>query len=173
MFSARNIRKQTTTALGVSALLLVGLTLTGCSVLQDLVQPEPVRDETGEVVEGGQSDVFTVSVGDCLSEAASDGEVSDVPIVPCSEPHDAEIYHDFELDGTEFPGDEEVTRLADEGCLGAFEDFVGVPFDSSTLEITYYTPTEGSWNEVDDRLVSCMIMDPAGPTTDSLEGAGR
>ena len=173
MNRARHIRKLATTTLGAGALLLAGLTLTGCSVLNSLVEPEAVRDEAGEVVEGGQSDVFTVSVGDCLSEAQSDGEVMDVPIVPCSEPHDAEIYHDFQVEGTEYPGDEEITRLADEGCLGAFEDFVGVPYDASKLEVTYYTPTEGSWNEVDDRLVSCMIMDPAGPTTDSLEGAER
>jgi hypothetical protein len=172
MKSARKIRSQAT-AFAASALLLAGLSLTGCSALQDLVQPDAVRDETGEVVEGGQSDVFTVSVGDCLSEATADGEVSDVPIVPCSEPHDAEIYHDFTIDGAEFPGDEEVTRLADEGCLGAFEDFVGLPYEESTLEVTYYSPTEVSWNEVDDRLVSCLIVDPAGDTTGSLEGAGR
>ena len=169
----RSIRRVATTTLGTGALLLAGLTLTGCSLLNGLVEPEPVRDDSGEVVEGGQGDVFTVSVGDCLSEAASDGEVTEVPIVPCSEPHDAEIYHDFEIDGTEYPGDDEVTRLADEGCLGAFEDFVGIPYDASKLEVTYYTPTEGSWNDVDDRLVSCMILDPAGPTTDSLEGAAR
>jgi hypothetical protein len=114
-----------------------------------------------------------VSVGDCLSEAASEGEVSAVPIVPCSEPHDAEIYHDFQLEGTDYPGDEQVTTLADEGCFAAFEDFVGVPYDASTLEMTYYPPTEGSWNEVDDRLISCLILDPEGQTTDSLEGAER
>ncbi len=170
MDTARNARKLATTILGAGALLVA---LTGCSVLQSLVEPEPVRDETGEVVEGGQGDAFTLSVGDCLSEAASEGEVTAVPIVPCSEPHDAEIYHDFQLEGTEYPGDEEITRLADEGCIGAFEDFVGLPYDASTLEVTYYTPTENSWNEVDDRLVSCLIVDPAGQTTDSLEGAER
>jgi hypothetical protein len=52
MSSARNIRKLATTTSGAGALLLAGLTLTGCSVLNSLVEPEPVRDETGEVVEG-------------------------------------------------------------------------------------------------------------------------
>jgi hypothetical protein len=173
MNSARGGRRLTRTALGAGALLLAGLTLSGCSVLQDLVEPEPVRDATGEVVEGGQGDVFTVSVGDCLTEPAESGEVSDVPIVPCSEPHDAEIYHDFTLGGTEFPGDEEVTRLADEGCIAAFEGFVGLPFEQSTLELSYYSPTETSWNQLEDRLVSCLIFAPEGPSSGSLEDATR
>jgi hypothetical protein len=172
MNNPRTIRKRATIALGAGALLLSSLTLTGCSGLNAPAEPEPVRDETGEVLEGGEESAFTVSVGDCLGEAAS-GQVSTVPIVPCGEPHDAEVYHDFQLEGFEYPGGEEVTRLATEGCSAAFEDFAGVPYDASTLRVSFYLPTATSWKQRVDRLVSCLILDPEGQTTGSLEGAER
>jgi Septum formation len=171
MNTARRIRIRG--ALAVSALLLAGLTLTGCSVLQDLVEPEPVRDETGEVVEAGEDDVFSMKVGDCVADSVSSEqeEVTEVPVVPCSEPHDLEVYAEFALDGEEYPGDEQADTLAFEGCLAEFEGFVGLRYEESTLDYTYYRPTEASWNGVDDRLVSCLILDPEGQSSGSLEGA--
>jgi hypothetical protein len=167
-FLSRQTRAIATLVVGV----LAAVSLAGCTGLADILAPEPVRNDTGEVVQGGQSDAFSVGVGDCLGDAAA-GQVSDVQVVPCGEPHDAEVFADFQLDGAEYPGAEEVTRLADEGCLSAFEDYVGLPYQRSALEITYFAPTESSWNDLGDRLVSCLLHDPAGPVSGSLKGAAR
>ncbi len=160
----------------VSAVLLLGAVglLGGCAQIADLVTggPQATRDaDSGQVTGGGQIDVFTLSVGDCLNDQSSD-EVTDVPVVPCEEPHDYEVYYDFALPDGEFVEDD-VTAAADEGCYGEFATFVGLSYEESLLDFTYFTPTQQSWDEGNDRIVSCMIGDPAARTTGSLAGVAR
>jgi hypothetical protein len=113
-----------------------------------------------------------VKVGDCLGEGADASELSRVTILPCDEPHDSEAYFAFDLEGDEFP-DEATIETEAERCQDEFEKFTGIPAGESTLEITYYRPTETSWNEQDDREILCLVGDPEGPTTGSLKGSGK
>lgn len=105
-----------------------------------------------------------------LSSACSPSAPS-LPVVPCGEPHD-EVYFDFLLDDGEYPGDDAVLEASDSGCLAQFDAFVGVAYDSSTLDFYAYRPSEQSWAS-GDRAVSCVIWDPADQVTGSLEGAAH
>ncbi|MCT9819366.1 septum formation family protein [Microbacterium sp. W1N] len=162
--------------LAPAALLLSGaLLLGGCATLSSFISggDQAVRDvDSGEVTDGGTTDVFTLAVGDCLNDL-TDAEVTEVPVVPCSEPHDSEVYFEFSLDDGEFPGATAVTDAADQGCYDAFAAFVGLAYEDSVLVFGNYVPTQESWESGNDRLVSCMIGDPEGPTTGSLAGAAR
>jgi hypothetical protein len=159
--------------LAVGAAIAVALPLTGCSALRDLLPvpaPQPERDDTTqEIVEEGQADVFALRVGDCMN-TVDEELVSEVPVVPCAEPHDDEVYFDFVLDDGEYPGDDAVLEASDAGCLAQFDAFVGLAYDSSTLDFYAYRPSEESWAG-GDRTVSCVIWDPAGQVTGSLAGA--
>lgn len=166
-----NIRR-TSTAGALAALVLVAsLTLSGCGAISGFFGGAVRDDETGEISEGGEIDVFSIAVGDCLA-SAPDGEVQSVQVVPCSDEHEGEVFHDFELPDGDFPGDEAIETAAYEGCDPAFEEFVGLTYDESTLDYSYYAPTTESWAE-GDRLISCIISDPAGTVTGSLSGAAR
>ena len=92
-----------------------------------------------------------------------------MPTVPCSEPHDSEIYAAFELTQSAYPGEETTQGKADALCLPAFEEFVGEPYLESRFDFAYYYPTEESWAS-GDREVLCVIYDPVGPVTGSLRG---
>lgn len=108
----------------------------------------------------GGGNVFDLSVGDCFddTEDISGGEVSDVPIVDCSEPHDNEVFHTFEVDDGEFPGDDGIVAEAQEQCVPAFEEYVGTDYASSRLDVFPITPTEKSW-EGGDREIVCALYD--------------
>lgn len=148
--------------------------LVGATTLAACGEEEATRDETtNEVETAGEADVFSLQVGDCFDDEDSSGEITDVPAVPCAESHDNEIYHAFEMEDGDWPGDADVQAAAEEGCGEAFEEFVGVAYDESELYIGPITPTEGSWEDADDREILCVIYDPAGPVEGSLEGAGR
>jgi hypothetical protein len=97
--------------------------------------------------------------------------VSEVPVVPCDQPHDEEVFFDFLLTGDEYPGEEAIQTEADNTCLVEFERFVGLAYDSSTLDYYAYRPSEESWTQLSDRAVSCVIFDPAGQVTGTLAGA--
>lgn len=161
-------------AITVSMAVAAVLTLSGCSAIEGILpKPAETRDpQSGEILEGGATDVFTIAVGDCLDDSSTADELTEVPTVPCSADHDLEVYADFELEGDEWPGDEAVTTEADAGCLAQFERFVGIPFEESALDYSFYWPTEESWDQLDDRLVSCLIFDTA-PTAGSLSGTAR
>jgi hypothetical protein len=155
------------------AAALLAASLTGCSAIGQLLSgpAQPERDETTqEITASSDADVFALRVGDCL-DMVEGAEVETVPVVPCGEPHSDEVYHDFQLAEGEFPGDEAVNAAAEEGCLAAFEPFVGLAYEDSTLYMAWYSPTEESWNGFDDRVVSCVISDPAGEITGTLADA--
>lgn len=169
-------RRTLTRALVSLAAVAVAIPLSGCSMVRDLVggpAPQPERDDTTqEIVEEGDADVFALMVGDCMNEV-SEELVSEVPVVPCDQPHDEEVFFDFTIEGEEYPGDDAVQTQSDEGCLAQFETFVGLAYDSSTLDFYAYRPSQESWESLDDRVVSCVIYDPAGQVTGTLAGAAR
>jgi hypothetical protein len=157
---------QSLRSLGIAA--AAGVLVLGLGACSD----EPERDETGAITEEGDADVFTLKVGDCLTDqAGATGEVSDVPVVPCEQPHDSEIYFAYIIpDAETFPGtfDEHINSQ----CVPQFETFVGVHPDSSALQLNWLEPTAQSWAEGDRELL-CIVADPAGQVTGSLQGAAR
>lgn len=63
---------------------------------------------------------------------------------------------------------------ATQECVGdAYTSFVGVAYDDSALNVTTLVPTKDSWEQNNDRVIQCIIFDPAGQTTGSLAGAAR
>lgn len=121
------------------------------------------------------TDVFSLEVGDCLAqsdEVDESDEVSTVPVVPCTQEHDGQIYAATDLPDGDFPGTESVRDQADDLCAGKFDAFVGLSYDESVLDFYPFYPTEESWGG-GDREVLCVAFDPAGPVTGPLENAGR
>jgi hypothetical protein len=114
------------------------------------------RNEAGEIVSAGSVGAFEAQVGDCFDdEAFESDEISEIPAVPCSQEHDNEIYAAFDVAG-EWPGDERIEELAYEGCLSRFAGAIGKAYEDSEIEFTTMYPSEGSWNNVDDREVLCV-----------------
>lgn len=157
-------------ALLLSTVVLLG----GCSTISNLIGGEQaVRDgDTGQVTESGKADAFTIKIGDCFDDQSAE-TISDVPALPCSDPHDNEVYHDLTLPAGDFPGDDAIAQAAEKGCGDAFSTFIGIPYEQSKLEFNYLVPTKDSWQGADDRLISCVAYDPAGKVTGTLAGAAR
>ena len=157
-------------AVGAATLLLVGLS--GCSAL--LGPSEPERDaETGEVTEASDADVFALRVGDCMNSADAGDEVSSMPTVPCSEPHDSEIYASTVLEEGEYPGDESISETAGTYCEAEFATFVGLSYPESEIYATWLVPSQDGWERLDDREVLCVLLDEEGDVTGSMKGAQR
>jgi hypothetical protein len=164
------IRNRTSSALGyVTFAALVAVSLGACS------DDEPERDETtNEITEAGDADVFTMAVGDCLpDQSAALGEVADVPVVPCEQPHASEVFYSHIIDGEVMPDPPAMEAIVTEQCTGGnFESFVGLSYDQSVLEVSWLEPTIESWGS-GDREILCIVNDPAGGVTGSLAGAAR
>lgn len=167
------IRIRRAVALAGSTIVL-SAALTGCGIAGSVFSGgDAQRDEDGNVTQEKEIDIFSLKVGDCLSaDALTGGETSSAPVVPCDQPHPYEVYAEFELEDGEFPGTDAIEAPAMEFCDTEFEKFVGVGYQESALDYTWFEPTAESWS-ADDRLVQCIIGDPAGDVEGSLKGAAR
>ena len=168
-------RRSMTTALGGALLLALTLAAGACGDDgDDESSPFTTDGESTETTAAEAEDetVFALAVGDCLASDPSGEEVSEVPTIDCAQPHDSEVFHTATIDGDELPSAAEIEVVVQEECLAAFEGFVGMAYEESALEVTWLEPTPESWDQGDRELV-CMVVDPAGQTTGSLQGASR
>ena len=156
-----------------AAYALIGLGVVGYNVATDAD-----RDASGAIVDAGSVDAFTIRMGDCFDNTrslASDeaGEVSSLPGVPCSEPHDNEVYAVFDVNYDSFPGDEMMSERAFDSCLERFSNFVGNAYEDSVLDITALYPSSQSWSMHGDREVVCAVYDMnGGKLTGSSKASG-
>lgn len=119
---------------------------------------EADRDSTGAIVGEGSVDAFQVRVGDCFDDSSSLDEISSLPGVPCSDPHDNEAFAVFDVSVTTYPGDDAMGELANTSCIERFETFVGKDYESSTLDVFTMYPSTDSWTQ-NDREVVCAVYD--------------
>ncbi len=114
------------------------------------------RSASGEISTAGALDAFEVQVGDCFNDDAFENtQISELPAVPCSQPHDNEIYATFDLTG-EWPGEDRVEELAYDGCFERFAAAIGKSYEESEIDFTTLYPTVGSWKQRNDREVVCV-----------------
>ncbi|MDP6605112.1 MAG: septum formation family protein [Dehalococcoidia bacterium] len=117
--------------------------------------------------------VALLQPGDCFSLLAPLAQVREALVVDCVEPHDAELFFTARIEGDRYPGENAVATFAQQQCLGAFEAYVGVPYDDSAVYADFFPLTAATW-ATGDHEVRCVLFFPeSGPITGSLRGARR
>ncbi|WP_327317622.1 DUF4190 domain-containing protein [Streptomyces sp. NBC_01235] len=115
---------------------------------------------------------FSLAKGDCFDVPGEtfDEDVYDVDEVACSGEHDAEVFATVPLSGSDFPGDDHVTDVAEDKCY-ALQDAYAMDTWALTdeVDVYYLTPTSESW-EWGDREITCVFAntDESGTLTGSL-----
>ena len=132
------------------------------AVTRSMVDVNPVRDF-------GLVSVYGFEVGDCFIDF--DESETTFTAVSCDEPHDAEVFIDFEYPEGPYPGDVELDAMAEELCFGdTFEDFVGRDYQSSSVFSLRSRPNEDTW-VLGDRTINCVLTDEL-VRTGSFAGTG-
>lgn len=165
----------------VTAVTAVALALGGCSLVGEALAgdaAQPVRDDSGAIIEEGDVDAMALRIGDCLTldwedPDAETVEVWTVHVTPCKVAHDSEAYAATSVAGEKYPGEDTVLDQSEEFCLAEFASFVGTDWESSELDFTYLYPTVESWDQLHDREILCIANDPAGGVVGSLAQARR
>lgn len=158
------------TAALTSAAALV-LVLSSCSQVNDLIG-NPDRDEDGQITETDDVGIDSLKVGDCLMWAEMGTASDQVPVRPCTDPHDAQMVGEFtsEADG---PFDSVLDAEIEEHCLPAVESFIGPGWESLGVDAAYFTPDVASWSAT-NRSVQCIVVttDEQPTLTQSLADQG-
>lgn len=139
----------------------------------------PARDDEGSIAEEGNLNAFSLRVGDCFNdpdglEVGTQSTVLELPAVPCSQPHDNEVFALIDLEGgdDDYPGTEPVRSIGADRCLGEFEAYVGIAYEDSVLEFDpYLYPTAETWSAGDREIVCAVYNLDLAPLTGSVKGS--
>lgn len=133
--------------------------------------------------EGRQVDplYYVPAIGDCFDRrqvpGADNKQVDIILRLDCQLAHQFEIYATVEFalpeDGdTTWPGDDAVRQVARSQCAPPFDEYVGMPYETSKLEIGYLLPPEDNFGV--NQLIGCYVFDPAHDrSAGSAQGAAR
>jgi len=130
------------------------------------------RDESGAIVGEGTLDAFQMRLGDCFNDPDTYAEeFSNLPGVPCTEPHDNEAFAVFDLTMTSYP-ETDIADISEASCIDRFEAYVGRDYESSALDVVTMYPTQEGWAQ-NDREVVCAVFDMSGEKlVGSVQGRG-
>jgi len=129
---------------GVSLFAVLALLLSACSLLFE-----------------SSGSVFDLSPGKCFNDPVEGGEyareVTSLAMVDCDDPHDNEVFANFDVEDGAFPGVAGLDDVAAAGCAPLFESYVGSSYeDTVRLDIMWLSPTAESWAG-GDRTVTCVL----------------
>ena len=88
-------------------------------------------------------------------------------VVPCTQPHDSEVFLNQTVTASTYPDDAGWADLASQYCNPAFKNYVGSDMNTSRLNVQYIRPTQQSWGAGNNALI-CFAVDPNGSRTTSV-----
>lgn len=133
---------------------------------QDDTSDTTDTDDSDDV--GGPISVIALEPGDCIEELETGHVGFTLPGVPCSQPHQGEVYSVFDVtfDGS-WPGEPPILEEAQTGCLRDLEENFPEIYDDSQVDIFYLHPSEATWR-TGDREVVCITYYLDGNRTGSI-----
>ena len=153
-------------AIAAGVALLIGISWSAALAMADDTLNYATLGETGPM------SAARVVQGMCLSNVGADGNVDDVEVVNCDQPHRAEIFTKMTFDLARHPGVDEVNSQALDYCGDRLEGLL--PEGASWVT---WTPSQQSWAR-GDRVALCIavfdepISEPLSPAgIDGLETA--
>lgn len=102
--------------------------------------------------------------GSCLATLPADGEVDRVDVVPCAEPHAAQVVaqYAFEAEAV-WPGQPDAHARVARACVLSDEEV------AAGVELVTWAPTAASWS-AGDRTGLCVAVPPAPVTGSFVDG---
>lgn len=107
--------------------------------------------------------------GDCVDGLKAEELVSGLTVLPCTSPHDGEVYAVFNLTGTTFPGQTQSDQLAEDGCGDRLDAYSPSANDDDNIGLFYFSPTDSTWT-AGDKSVICIAKGEKTKLTKSIRG---
>ena len=144
-------------------LAIAGLSISGAWVLLIAVGviiailTDAERDPSGNVTREGSVSVDDLRTGDCLKSVKESSMLTTVPAVPCSQPHQGEVFGEFDLSGSSYPGETKIDSAAQEQCQAKLTSYASTKNVDEVQDLYYLYPRESDWRR-GDRTVTCIAV---------------
>ncbi|HEY3976603.1 MAG TPA: septum formation family protein [Streptosporangiaceae bacterium] len=139
--------------------VLVGVTSSGTATRQS---------STGKITHRGDLGVFALAVGDCFDNPTNTQDIESVTAIPCTQAHNSQVFAKFDLTGDDsnYPAQQDMTRLADGGCNSRTSS-IDKTRTTSDMDIRVLFPEQDAWAD-GQRTVSCLVVSSSANVTSSL-----
>jgi hypothetical protein len=129
----------------------------------------PVHAPDGTVTRAGQVLLRDLQVGDCIEVPRDLTGLTTTSDVPCSQPHNGQVFTVLQADATSFQGE---TRLQDGAltdCKRAVPSFLGS--SQTLLHVVALFPNQRGW-DLGDRGEICVLVDRQKEITGDIRSDG-
>jgi hypothetical protein len=116
------------------------------------------------------TNVFALRPGQCFQNPPASQTVlgvTYVTVVPCSTPHNAQAFVQFNATGTGYPGVDALKRQADTGCHARIQRNVQTSKIKNSMTLHYLYPLQASWTS-GHKTITCLIVAAKPNLTASL-----
>ncbi|WP_282785489.1 DUF4190 domain-containing protein [Nocardia sp. CC201C] len=97
-----------------------------------------------------------LAVGDCVESVEESDVIDAIPVVPCDQPHVAEVIIQFPVEGS-WPGRDESARRADARCSAELTPaLINSPMLAELRSFIYFPANAMQWRNYPK--VSCLVM---------------
>jgi hypothetical protein len=114
--------------------------------------------------------VFSLRTGQCFQNPPDSQTIlgiTYVTVIPCTTPHNAQVFVQFAVTGTSYPGSASLRRQADQGCHARIPANVDKSKVTDTMTLRYLYPLPASWAS-GQRIVTCLVVDATPDLTSSV-----
>ncbi|MDG4827292.1 septum formation family protein [Asanoa sp. WMMD1127] len=150
-------------------LLVFGVLFAVVIVVAAVVGAAVALGNAGDSASGGEVSAAKLAVGHCVDGLKETDDLAGLPVLPCEQPHEGEVFAIFALPAGPYPGDAALGRQAQQECLKRFETYAPSSVADDKVELFYLHPSQLSWTS-GDRGVTCVATDPTAKRTGSLKG---
>lgn len=110
--------------------------------------------------------VPSFAAGECVDGVGVGASIdtADIRAADCADPHQGEVVGIGVVDETDdgaFAGFAAMEAIAEPLCRSRFEQYVGIGYESSRLEMLYLYPSGETWGR-GDRQIACIAIGAAG-----------
>jgi hypothetical protein len=112
--------------------------------------------------------VFSLPVGTCFDNPSGNlFSISSVTPISCIRAHNAQVFAQFNVRGTSFPGAAAMERRADNGCNARITGHLDQSKITSAMSLHFIFPRQLAWDS-GQRRISCLVVDSSRDLTSSL-----
>jgi hypothetical protein len=127
---------------------------------------QPARDTSGTITRQGQISPLELRTGDCLRVPRElSGVIHTLTVLPCSQPHNGQVFTILQAPDGPYPGDVEIQTAALDACTRAAPSFLGT--DQTLLHTVAFFPPEKGW-ALGSRNEPCLLVDRAKDITGDI-----
>lgn len=118
----------------------------------------------GDVETARTAHASALAAGNCVETVPPQQEVGEVRIVPCAQPHLAQVLAVEDYPADTYPGQDPALEVATEWCAGLLSE---QGFHADSFLAWPIVPTPAAWDE-DVRTMSCLARSTLGQITGDL-----